>query len=84
MEFSLLMKRFGSGTVLAPGFNVGGGLAFRLGDSTAHLYAEVRYHRAFNPKYGNGSAAGHVRRSLVTIRLSPLSDLPVLNVFANI
>jgi hypothetical protein len=37
----------GSRTSSAGGFNVGGGLAFRLGDSAAHVYVEVRYHQAF-------------------------------------
>ena len=37
----------GSRTVSAPGFNVGGGLTFGLGESRANLYVEVRYHRAF-------------------------------------
>ena len=37
----------GSRTSSAGGFNVGGGLLFQLGDSTAGFYAEVRYHRAF-------------------------------------
>lgn len=37
----------GSRTVSAPGFNVGGGLTLRLGESRANLYVEVRYHRAF-------------------------------------
>lgn len=37
----------GSRTSSAPGFNVGGGLAFRISDSQAHLYTEVRYHHAF-------------------------------------
>jgi hypothetical protein len=37
----------GSRTSSAGGFNVGGGFAFRLGDSSAHFYTEVRYHRAF-------------------------------------
>jgi hypothetical protein len=36
-----------SRTSSAPGFNVGGGIAFRLGESPANIYAEVRYHRAF-------------------------------------
>ncbi len=37
----------GSSTSSAGGFNVGGGLGFRLGESNANFYAEVRYHRAF-------------------------------------
>lgn len=37
----------GSRTSSAGGFNVGGGLMFQIGDSTANFYAEVRYHRAF-------------------------------------
>jgi hypothetical protein len=37
----------GSRTSSAGGFNLGGGLGFRLGDSTANIYTEVRYHRAF-------------------------------------
>jgi Outer membrane protein beta-barrel domain len=37
----------GSRTSSADGFNVGGGLAFALGDSGANFYAEVRYHQAF-------------------------------------
>lgn len=37
----------GSRTVSAPGFNIGGGLTFGLGESPANLYIEVRYHRAF-------------------------------------
>jgi hypothetical protein len=37
----------GSRTSSAGGFNVGGGFVFRLGDSTAHFYTEVRYHHAF-------------------------------------
>jgi hypothetical protein len=36
-----------SSTSSAGGFNVGGGLSFRLGESSANIYAEVRYHRAF-------------------------------------
>ena len=36
----------GSRTISAGGFNVGGGLAFRLGDSPTNLYVEVRYHHA--------------------------------------
>lgn len=36
----------GSRTSSAPGFNVGGGLTYQLGDSPAHVYVEVRYHRA--------------------------------------
>jgi hypothetical protein len=37
----------GSRTSSAPGFNVGGGLTYQLGDSLAHLYVEVRYHLAY-------------------------------------
>ena len=37
----------GSSTSSAPGFNVGAGLGFRLGESNANFYTEVRYHRAF-------------------------------------
>jgi hypothetical protein len=37
----------GSRTSSAPGFNFGGGLTYRIGDSPAHLYVEVRYHRAY-------------------------------------
>lgn len=39
----------GSQTSSGPGFNVGGGITIRLGDSDspAHLYVEVRYHHAF-------------------------------------
>jgi hypothetical protein len=37
----------GSRTSSAGGFNVGGGITFRLGDSTANFYTEIRYHRAF-------------------------------------
>ena len=37
----------GSRTTSAPGFNVGGGLTYQLGDSPAHIYVEVRYHRAY-------------------------------------
>jgi len=37
----------GSRTSSAPGFNVGGGLCFRLWDSSANFYTELRYHRAF-------------------------------------
>ena len=40
-------ETIGSRTSSAPGFNVGGGIAFRLGESRANIYAEVRYHRAF-------------------------------------
>jgi len=36
-----------SRTSSAPGFNVGGGIAFRLGESRLNIYTEVRYHRAF-------------------------------------
>jgi Outer membrane protein beta-barrel domain len=36
-----------SRTSSAPGFNVGGGIAFRIGSSRANIYTEVRYHRAF-------------------------------------
>ena len=36
-----------SRTSSAPGFNVGGGIAFRVGQSSANLYTQVRYHRAF-------------------------------------
>jgi hypothetical protein len=39
----------GSRTVSAPGFNVGGGLTYALGESRANLYVEVRYHHAFTP-----------------------------------
>ena len=37
----------GSRTSSAGGFNIGGGLTFRLGESRSNFYAEVRYHRAF-------------------------------------
>jgi len=37
----------GSRTSSAGGFNVGGGFTFRLGESSANLYTEVRYHHAF-------------------------------------
>ncbi|HTS07969.1 MAG TPA: hypothetical protein VMP68_20520 [Candidatus Eisenbacteria bacterium] len=37
----------GSRTSSAGGFNLGGGLTFRLGESSSNFYAEVRYHRAF-------------------------------------
>jgi len=37
----------GSRTSSAPGFNVGGGLTYQLGDSPAHIYVEVRYHLAY-------------------------------------
>ena len=37
----------GSRTSSAPGFNIGGGLGFRLWDSSANFYTEFRYHRAF-------------------------------------
>lgn len=37
----------GSRTSSGPGFNLGGGLTYRLGDSPAHLYVEVRYHQAY-------------------------------------
>lgn len=37
----------GSRTSSAGGFDIGGGLAFRLGDSGANFYTEIRYHRAF-------------------------------------
>ena len=37
----------GSRTSSAGGFNIGGGLTFQLGESSANFYAEVRYHRAF-------------------------------------
>jgi hypothetical protein len=36
-----------SRTSSAPGFNVGGGFAFRVGTTRANIYTEVRYHRAF-------------------------------------
>jgi len=36
-----------SRTSSAPGFNVGGGITFRLGDTGANIYTEVRYHHAF-------------------------------------
>jgi Outer membrane protein beta-barrel domain len=36
-----------SRTSSAPGFNVGGGIAFRIGESRLNIYTEVRYHRAF-------------------------------------
>jgi len=36
-----------SRTSSAPGFNVGGGIAFRIGETRANIYTEVRYHRAF-------------------------------------
>jgi hypothetical protein len=39
----------GSRTVSAPGFNVGGGLTYALGESRANVYFEVRYHHAFTP-----------------------------------
>ena len=31
----------------AGGFNIGGGLTFRVGTSSTNIYAEVRYHKAF-------------------------------------
>jgi len=37
----------GSRSANAGGFNIGGGLTYRLGKSPANLYAEVRYHKAF-------------------------------------
>lgn len=37
----------GSRTTSAPGFNVGGGFTFRLGDSSANFFTEIRYHHAF-------------------------------------
>lgn len=37
----------GSRTTSAPGFNLGGGLTYQLGDSPAHIYVEVRYHLAY-------------------------------------
>ena len=37
----------GSRTLSAGGVNVGGGFAFRLGESSANFYTEVRYHHAF-------------------------------------
>lgn len=37
----------GSRTSSAGGFNIGGGLTFQLGTSSANFYTEVRYHRAF-------------------------------------
>jgi hypothetical protein len=37
----------GSKTSSAGGFDVGGGLAFQLGDSSANIYTEARYHHAF-------------------------------------
>jgi hypothetical protein len=37
----------GSRTSSAGGFNLGGGLTFQLGESSANFYTEVRYHRAF-------------------------------------
>jgi hypothetical protein len=37
----------GSRTVSAPGFNVGGGLTFGLGESRVNLFVEARYHHAF-------------------------------------
>lgn len=37
----------GSRTSSAAGFNVGGGFAVRLGDTSANFYSEIRYHHAF-------------------------------------
>jgi hypothetical protein len=37
----------GSSTSSAGGFNVGAGLGFQLGGSSAHFYTEFRYHHAF-------------------------------------
>ena len=37
----------GSNTSSAPGFNLGAGLTFALGESNAVIYTEARYHRAF-------------------------------------
>ena len=37
----------GSRTSSAGGFNVGGGFTFRLGESGANFYTEIRYHHAF-------------------------------------
>jgi opacity protein-like surface antigen len=37
----------GSHSSNAAGFNIGGGLTFAIGKAGAHLYTEVRYHRAF-------------------------------------
>lgn len=34
-------------TSSAPGFNIGGGFTYALGESGAHLYTEIRYHHAF-------------------------------------
>jgi hypothetical protein len=41
----------GSATSSAAGLNVGGGIAIRLGDSSANFYIEVRYHRAFTRNF---------------------------------
>lgn len=43
----------GSRTSSAPGFNVGGGVTIRLGDSDspANFYVEVRYHHAFTRNF---------------------------------
>ncbi len=37
----------GSNISSAGGFNVGGGITYAIGDSSANFYTEVRYHRAF-------------------------------------
>lgn len=37
----------GSRSSDAGGFNIGGGLTFRVGTTSANIYAEVRYHKAF-------------------------------------
>jgi len=36
-----------SRTSSAPGINVGGGITFRVGESSTNIYVEVRYHCAF-------------------------------------
>ena len=37
----------GSRSSDAGGFNIGGGLTFGVGTTSANIYAEVRYHKAF-------------------------------------
>jgi hypothetical protein len=46
-----------SHTKIAAGFNYGGGLTYRLGDTRAKLYIEWRYHRAYTHDIANLGAS---------------------------
>ena len=42
----------------AGGYNYGGGLTYRLGDSRTKLYVEYRYHKAYTHDLDNSGASG--------------------------